>query len=157
MIDLKNISRVYFIGIGGIGMSALARYFLSKNIIVCGYDKTSSALTVELEKQGMQIHYEDNVEMLDKAAQLIIYTPAIPATHTELNYYKQNNYPLAKRSDVLEAITNDTFNICVAGTHGKTTISAMIAHILRHSGFGCNAFLGGVAVNYNTNFSLHIL
>ncbi len=152
MIDIKNISRVYFIGIGGIGMSALARYFLSKNIFVSGYDKSETTLTAALSNEGMQINYEDKAELLDKNADLIIYTPAIPTSHAQLNYYKQNNYQLAKRSDVLQAITSATYNICVAGTHGKTTISAMIAHILRHTGYGCNAFLGGVATNYNTNF-----
>lgn len=152
MIDIKNIKRVYFIGIGGIGMSALARYFISKNIFVSGYDKTETPLTAELLKEGAQINYDDKMELLDKNADLIIYTPAIPLSHAQLNYYKQNNYQLAKRSDVLQAITNHTYNICVAGTHGKTTISAMIAYILRHTGYGCNAFLGGIAANYNTNF-----
>ena len=133
-------------------MSALARYFMSKNISVSGYDKTSSPLTQKMEKEGMNIHYEDNVELLDKNADLVVYTPAIPKDQKELNYYKDNGYDLVKRSDLLQEITRSTFNICIAGTHGKTTISTMVAHILRHSGFGCNAFLGGISVNYDTNF-----
>jgi UDP-N-acetylmuramate--alanine ligase len=152
MKDLKNISRVYFIGIGGIGMSASARYFLSKNVVVSGYDKTSTPLSRQLESEGMHIHYEDKVDLIDKNADLVVYTPAIPKDHKEFNYYKDHNYDLAKRSDVLQQITKSSFNICIAGTHGKTTISTMVAYILRHSGFGCNAFLGGVSVNYHTNF-----
>ncbi|HEV8079455.1 MAG TPA: Mur ligase domain-containing protein, partial [Chitinophagaceae bacterium] len=152
MIDLKNISSVYFIGIGGIGMSALARYFSSKGVTVSGYDKTETNLSRQLEKEGIKIHYTDDINLLDKNAQLVVYTPAVPKEHREFNYYQQNNYQLLKRSDVLGNITEDCFNICVAGTHGKTTISAMIAHILRDSGFGCNAFLGGISVNYNSNF-----
>src|SRR6185312_15443715 len=152
MKDFTNISRVYFIGIGGIGMSALARYFVSKKVIVSGYDKTPTPLTLQMESEGMLIHYEDNIELLDKKADLVVYTPAIPMDHKEFNFYKDNNYELAKRSDVLQQITASSYNICIAGTHGKTTISTMVAHILRHSGFGCNAFLGGISVNYDTNF-----
>ena len=152
MVDLKNISRIYFIGIGGIGMSALARYFVSKGVTVSGYDKAETSLSKQLEKEGIKIHYTDDINLLDKDAQLVVYTPAVPKEHKEVVYYLKNNYPLLKRSDVLEKITDASFNICVAGTHGKTTISAMIAHILRDSGYGCNAFLGGVSVNYNTNF-----
>ncbi|MEP6713608.1 MAG: UDP-N-acetylmuramate--L-alanine ligase [Ferruginibacter sp.] len=146
------LGAVFFLGIGGIGMSAIARYFNSKGHKVSGYDKTQTILTKQLEQEGMQIHYEDNVALIDKNAKLVVYTPAIPAGHTELNYYQQNNYTLLKRSDVLGMITKSNFNICVAGTHGKTTTSAMVAHILRDSGYGCNAFLGGIATNYNTNF-----
>jgi UDP-N-acetylmuramate--alanine ligase len=152
MVDLKNISRVYFIGIGGIGMSALARYFSSKGVTVSGYDKTETNLSKQLKTEGIHIHYTDNINLLDKDAQLIVYTPAVPKDHKEFIYYQQNNYTLLKRSDVLGKITDGCFNICVAGTHGKTTISAMIAHILRDSGYGCNAFLGGISTNYNTNF-----
>lgn len=119
---------------------------------VSGYDKTPTELTSRLEKEGIAVHYEDNVELADKTAGIVVYTPAIPADHAELNYFKENNYTLLKRSDVLGLVTKDTYNICVAGTHGKTTTSAMIAHILRHSGYGCNAFLGGIATNYGTNF-----
>ncbi|HEY5371415.1 MAG TPA: UDP-N-acetylmuramate--L-alanine ligase [Hanamia sp.] len=152
MKDITNISRIYFIGIGGIGMSALARYFLSKGVVVSGHDKTSTPLSRQMEKEGMFIHYEDNVQLLDKNAELVVYTPAIPGDHKEFNFYKDNNYELVKRSDVLQQITQSSYNICIAGTHGKTTISTMVAHILRHSGFGCNAFLGGISVNYDTNF-----
>ena len=133
-------------------MSALARYFLSKKIAVSGYDKTSTTLTQQMEKEGMHIHYEDTVELLDKNADLVVYTPAIPKDQKEFNYYKDNGYDVAKRSDVLQEITRTSFNICIAGTHGKTTISTMVAHILRHTGYGCNAFLGGISVNYHTNF-----
>jgi UDP-N-acetylmuramate--alanine ligase len=152
MKDLKTISRIYFIGIGGIGMSALARYFLSKKIIISGYDKTSTPLTQQMEAEGIAIHYEDSIDRLDKNADVVVYTPAIPKDQKEFNYYKDNNYELVKRSDVLQQITSSSYNICIAGTHGKTTISIMTAHILRHTGFGCNAFLGGISVNYNTNF-----
>jgi UDP-N-acetylmuramate--alanine ligase len=143
---------VFFIGIGGIGMSALARYFNAKGIAVSGYDKTETSLCKQLTAEGINIHYEDNLEFIDKEARLVIYTPAVPKDHKELNYYLDNDYTVTKRSDLLGAITAGDFNICVAGTHGKTTTSSMVAHILRHSGFGCNAFLGGIAVNYNTNF-----
>ncbi len=152
MKDLNTISRVYFLGIGGIGMSAIARYFLNKNVSVSGYDKTPTVLSNQLEKEGANIHFEDNVQLLDKEAQLVIYTPAIPAAHTELNWYRDNGYEVVKRSDVLSEISKKSFNICVAGTHGKTTISTMIAHLLRDTGYGCNAFLGGISVNYNTNY-----
>ena len=133
-------------------MSALARYFHSKNIKVSGYDKTETTLTKQLQQEGIAIHYEDNIDLIDKDANVVVYTPAIPAEHKELNYYKINKYEVVKRSDVLQWITEASFNICVAGTHGKTTITSMIAHILRDSGYGCNAFLGGIAANYNTNF-----
>ncbi len=143
---------VFFLGIGGIGMSALARYFNTNGVSVSGYDKTETALCRELVAEGIRVHYEDNIEFIDKNAKLVIYTPAVPKDHKELNYYLNNNYTVTKRSDVLGAITSRGFNICVAGTHGKTTTSSMVAHILRHSGYGCNAFLGGIAVNYNNNF-----
>jgi UDP-N-acetylmuramate--alanine ligase len=146
---------LYFIGIGGIGMSALARYFHSRGNKVSGYDKTSTELTKELEAEGINIHYEDNVELAPKNADLIVYTPAVPATHSELQFYRDNGYMVVKRSDVLGTITGSSFNVCVAGTHGKTTTTTMIAHILRHSGYGCNAFLGGISANYGTNFWLN--
>ncbi|MEX1203436.1 MAG: UDP-N-acetylmuramate--L-alanine ligase [Ferruginibacter sp.] len=147
-----NLQSVYFIGIGGIGMSAIARYFVSRGVKVSGYDKTSTILTKQLEKEGMHIHYEDNVELIDKEADIVVFTPAIPASHSEFNFYRDQQYPLMKRSEVLGLITESHFNICVAGTHGKTTTSAMVAHILRHTGYSCNAFLGGIASNYDTNF-----
>ena len=148
----KSVSSIYFIGIGGIGMSALARYFHSKGVRVSGYDKTPSSLTKELELEGMSIHYEEKVELIPKDAELVVYTPAVPKEHKELVYYQKNGYKVVKRSDVLQIATESSFNICVAGTHGKTTITTMIAHLLRHTGYGCNAFLGGISVNYGTNF-----
>lgn len=151
-MQLANIKRIYFLGIGGIGMSALARYFNSRGLAVSGYDRTATPLTRQLEKEGIAVHYEDNTALIDKAADLVVYTPAIPKEHAGLNYYRDQQYTVVKRSDVLGAVTAATFNICVAGTHGKTTTSTMMAHILRHSGFGCNAFLGGIAVNYESNF-----
>jgi UDP-N-acetylmuramate--alanine ligase len=151
-MDITTIKKVYFIGIGGIGMSALARYFRFRGAEVSGYDKTVTPLTRELEKEGIAIHYEEEPDGIPKDAELVVYTPAVPKEHKELLYYQQHDYTVWKRSDVLGAITNSSFNICIAGTHGKTTTSAMIAHILRHSGYGCNAFLGGIAVNYNSNF-----
>lgn len=152
MTDIKDIKRIYFLGIGGIGMSALARYFNSKGAVVSGYDKTETVLTRQLLAEGIKVHYEDAIELIDPEANLVVYTPAIPKDHRELNYLLQNNYSVVKRSDVLGMITNSSFNICVAGTHGKTTTSTMLAHILRDSGYGCNAFLGGIAANYNSNF-----
>ncbi|HLK30699.1 MAG TPA: UDP-N-acetylmuramate--L-alanine ligase [Puia sp.] len=152
MTDINNINRIYFIGIGGIGMSALARYFKFHGKNVSGYDKTETPLTKQLVSEGIPVHYSEDLGLAPKDAEMIVYTPAIPKEHKELVFYQQNNYTLLKRSDVLGSITKSSFNICVAGTHGKTTITTMIAHILRHSGYGCNAFLGGIAVNYNSNF-----
>lgn len=152
MSTLNNIRKIYFIGIGGIGMSALARYFKAKGADVSGYDKTSTPLTRELEASGIAIHYEERVDLAPKDADAIVYTPAIPAQHAELVYYRENGYTVVKRSDVLQWITEGSFNICVGGTHGKTTVTSMTAHLLRHTGYGCNAFLGGIAANYNTNF-----
>ena len=152
MHKLDTIKNIYFIGIGGIGMSALARYFVSKGCVVNGYDKTKTILTEALSELGIKIHYEDNIDLIDKNASIVVYTPAIPESHSELAYYRANGYEVVKRSDVLGWITEGTVNICVAGTHGKTTVSTMIAHLLRDSGYGCTAFLGGIAANYNTNF-----
>jgi UDP-N-acetylmuramate--alanine ligase len=152
MIDINKISSVYFLGIGGIGMSALARYFNEQGVKVSGYDKTETALTKKLMDEGIDIHFTDDVSLIDKNADVVVYTPAVPSSHSELNFYKDNNYTLLKRSDVLGLLTEKSFNVCVAGTHGKTTTSAMVAHILKDSGFGCNAFLGGIAANYDTNY-----
>ena len=152
MMDINKISAVYFLGIGGIGMSALARYFNEKGIKVSGYDKTETPLTDKLIAEGIQIHFVDDVNLIDKNADIVVYTPAVPTNHAELNFYKDNNYNLLKRSDVLGLLTKDSFNVCVAGTHGKTTTSAMVANILKDSGYGCNAFLGGIAANYDTNY-----
>ncbi len=151
-MNVREINRVYFIGIGGIGMSALARYFRKQGAIVKGYDKTKSELTQHLESEGIEVHYTDDVALLDKEAQLVVYTPAIPKDHKELNWYRDNSYSVYKRSDVLQWITQSLFAITVAGTHGKTTISTMIAYLLRETGYGCNAFLGGISVNYNSNY-----
>lgn len=151
-MKIEDIHNIYFIGAGGIGMSAIERFFISRGIKVSGYDKMETVLTRQLQAEGMSIHFEDAVHLLDKDAQLVVYTPAIPKDHVELNWYKNNGYPVVKRSDVLEWITKDTFNICIGGTHGKTTVSSMTGHILRHTGYGCNAFLGGITVNYNSNF-----
>jgi UDP-N-acetylmuramate--alanine ligase len=152
MVDLNDIKKIYFIGIGGIGMSALARYFRFHGKEVSGYDRTSTTLTHQLEAEGIAIHYDDDPAAAPRDADLVVYTPAVPKDHQELTWYQQHGYPLYKRSDVLGMITNSSFNICVAGTHGKTTVTTMVAHILRHSGYGCNAFLGGISVNYNSNF-----
>jgi len=154
---LKNFSFnegdvVYMIGIGGIGMSALARYFFARKCKVVGYDKTQTGLTKSLEEIGIKISYTDDIESVEKNAKVVVYTPAIPATHIGLQFYRDNQYLVVKRSDVLQWISENTFNICIAGTHGKTTVTSMVAHILRDSNYGCTAFLGGIAANYNTNF-----
>jgi UDP-N-acetylmuramate--alanine ligase len=151
-MDIGKLKIVYLIGIGGIGMSALARYFNERGIRVSGYDRHPTSLTRELEAEGISIHYREDISKADLSAQLVIYTPAIPSMHAELQYFRENGYEVVKRSDVLQVITQDLFSITIAGTHGKTTISTLIAHILRHSGFGCYAFLGGISVNYQTNF-----
>ena len=152
--DLKSIKKLFFLGIGGIGMSALARYFKSQGAEVSGYDKTQTHLTDELESEGIHVMFEDDVEKMPRELDLVVYTPAIPKDHKGFNFYKDNGYELRKRSEVLGIISADKFTIAVAGSHGKTTVSAMIAHILTESGFGCSAFLGGIAVNYNSNFLL---
>jgi UDP-N-acetylmuramate--alanine ligase len=136
-------------------MSALARYFNTQGVFVSGYDKTPTALTDSLVEEGIAIHFEDDLNQIDKAATVIVYTPAIPAEHKELNYYRDNHYLVVKRSDVLQWVTENAFTIGIAGTHGKTTTTSMTAHILRHTGYGCNAFLGGIASNYDTNFWSH--
>lgn len=147
-----KLTHIYFIGIGGIGMSAIARYYNTQGVKVSGYDKTKTELTKQLVAEGIEIHYEDNIELAPKQVDFVVYTPAIPKDHSELNFYINNNYKVYKRSDVLKIITENSFNICVAGTHGKTTTTTMIGHLLRDTGYGCNAFLGGIASNYNTNF-----
>ncbi len=151
-IHINDIKAVYFIGIGGIGMSAIARYFKFLGRQVSGYDRTETAITRQLEKEGIAIHYTEDVDGLPKEVDYVVYTPAIPKDNKELVFYQSNRYHVVKRSDILKVITSDTFNICIAGTHGKTTTSTMVAHLLRDSGRGCNAFLGGISANYNTNF-----
>lgn len=151
-MNVRELKRVYFVGIGGIGMSALARYFHEQGVRVSGYDRTETELTKQLVAEGIGVHYTDDITLADKETELVVYTPAIPANHTELNWYRDNQYPVYKRSDVLQWITEALFSITVAGTHGKTTISTMIGYLLRETGYGCNAFLGGISVNYNSNY-----
>ena len=158
-MDINDIKSVYFVGIGGIGMSAIARYFLSKGIFVAGYDKTPSNLTEELQKEGAEIHYEEDEALIpecckDKDTTLVIYTPAIPSDHKELVYFEQNGFDIEKRAQVLGALTRAYKGLCVAGTHGKTTTSTMAAHLLHQSKVDCNAFLGGISKNYKTNYIL---
>jgi len=150
--EIKKIRSVYFIGIGGIGMSAIARFFHSNGIEVSGYDRSETGMIKELVAEGIEIHFDENAETIPKNVDLVVYTPAVPEDHKELVFYQQNGYKVVKRSDVLQMITESSFNICVAGTHGKTTTATMIAHLLRDSGYGCSAFLGGISVNYGTNF-----
>lgn len=150
---------VYFVGAGGIGMSALERYFLSQGLVVAGYDRTSCPLTEELRAEGADIHYEDNPELIpaacrDKAETLVVYTPAIPEDHRELTYFRENGFDIQKRAQVLGTLTRSMKGLCVAGTHGKTTTSSMTAHLLHQSHVGCNAFLGGITKNYGTNYLL---
>lgn len=158
-MEINTIKSVYFIGIGGIGMSAIARYFLHKGILVGGYDKTPSELTEKLISEGASIHYEENIHLIPEACKdntscLVIYTPAIPSSHKELKYFTQNGFEIEKRAQVLGALTRSHKGLCVAGTHGKTTTSSMTAHLLHQSHIDCNAFLGGITKNYGTNYIL---
>jgi len=156
---INNIKQAYFIGIGGIGMSAIARYFNAIGITVFGYDKTPSLLTDALIEEGIKIHFEDNINLveesflaIDRSEVLIVITPAVPKAHKELNYFQQNEYVIKKRAEVLGMITASTYTAAVAGTHGKTTTSTILTHILKSSGYDVTAFLGGIAKNYNSNF-----
>ncbi|MFZ9240243.1 MAG: UDP-N-acetylmuramate--L-alanine ligase [Chitinophagaceae bacterium] len=151
-INISNIHKVYFIGIGGIGMSAIARYFLSLGIGVYGYDKTSTRLTNALSQEGAVISFKDDPSSCPVDVDMVIYTPAIPSDSGIMQFYNQLQKPLLKRSDALGLISKNSYNICIAGTHGKTTISTMVAHVLRDAAYGCNAFLGGISSNYETNF-----
>ncbi len=158
-MDINNITAVYFVGAGGIGMSALIRYFLSKGKMVAGYDKTPSGLTEQLNCEGTVIHYEDNVDLIpdgftDPEKTLVVYTPAVPEDHSELSYFRENGFEVMKRARVLGEITGCNRGLCVAGTHGKTTTSSMVAHLLKQSHVDCNAFLGGILKNYNSNLML---
>ena len=158
-MDIKDIKAVYFIGAGGIGMSAIARYFIHQGMVVAGYDKTPSELTKRLEKEGMIIHYEESVDEIPHACKksascLVVYTPAIPEDHKELVYFRENGFEVQKRAQVLGTLTRQYKGLCVAGTHGKTTTSTMCAHIMNQSHLECNAFLGGISKNYGTNYLL---
>lgn len=158
-MELKDIKAVYFIGAGGIGMSAIARYFIHKGMVVAGYDKTPSELTRRLEKEGMLIHYEESVDEIPHACKkpastLVVYTPAIPADHKELTFFREGEFEIEKRAQVLGTLTRTHKGLCVAGTHGKTTTSTMCAHIMHQSQQDCNAFLGGISKNYGTNYIL---
>ncbi|GHT38800.1 UDP-N-acetylmuramate--L-alanine ligase [Bacteroidia bacterium] len=159
MKNLNDIQALYFIGAGGIGMSNLVRYFLAEGKMVGGYDRVESALTRELNAEGAQIHYQDDVALIsdvfkDTKNTLVVWTPAIPADHSELVYFRTSGFEMMKRAQVLGEITKTKRGICVAGTHGKTTTSSMIAHLLKQSPIDCNAFLGGILKNYNTNLLL---
>ncbi len=159
-MNLDNIHSVYFLGIGGIGMSAIARYFNAKGKSVSGYDKTSTPLTDELQAEGIQIHFDDTLESIpfpirnQKEEVLVIMTPAVPESHNGLNFFKNGGFTIKKRSEVLGILTEQSYTIAVAGTHGKTTTSSMIAHILKASNVDCTAFLGGITKNYNSNLLL---
>lgn len=158
-MELKDIKAVYFIGAGGIGMSAIARFFIHRGVVVAGYDRTPSTLTKQLEKEGMLIHYDENLEEIPhackgKAACLVVYTVAIPSTHKELTWFRDNGFEVQKRAQVLGILTRTHKGLCVAGTHGKTTTSTMCAHIMHQSHVDCNAFLGGISKNYGTNYIL---
>lgn len=156
-MELKDIKAVYFVGAGGIGMSAIARYFIRKGVVVAGYDKTPSELTKQLEREGALLHYEENVDEIPHACRdpkqcLVIYTPAIPAEHKELQYFRANGFTVEKRAQVLGTLTRTHKGLCVAGTHGKTSTSTMCAHIMHQGHIDCNAFLGGISKNYSTNY-----
>ncbi|MCI6489632.1 MAG: UDP-N-acetylmuramate--L-alanine ligase [Prevotella sp.] len=156
-MELKDIKAVYFVGAGGIGMSAIARYFIRKGMVVAGYDKTPSELTKQLEREGALLHYEENTDEIPHACRdpkqcLVIYTPAIPAEHKELQYFRANGFTVEKRAQVLGTLTRTHKGLCVAGTHGKTSTSTMCAHIMHQGHIDCNAFLGGISKNYSTNY-----
>ncbi|EFA97552.1 UDP-N-acetylmuramate--L-alanine ligase [Hoylesella timonensis] len=158
-MDIKEIKSVYFLGAGGIGMSAIARYFLHKGLVVAGYDKTPSALTHRLEQEGMLLHYDENIDEIPHACRnpqvcMVVYTPAIPESHMELQYFKSNGFEVLKRAQVLGLLTRTHRGLCFAGTHGKTTTSTMCAHIMHQSHVDCNAFLGGISKNYGSNYIL---
>lgn len=156
---MQDIKAVYFVGAGGIGMSAIARYFINRGLVVAGYDKTPSALTLQLEKEGMLIHYEEDIDQIPQACRdkehcLVIYTPAIPSEHAELQFFRNGGFDIQKRAQVLGTLTKSLKGLCFAGTHGKTTTSTMCAHIMHQSSADCNAFLGGISKNYGTNYIL---
>ena len=151
-MKLEDIKKIYFIGIGGIGMSALARYFNNRQIEVFGYDKTETTLTKKLVSEGMKIHFEDDISQIPEGVNLVVFTPAIPNSHGELNYFLENNFPVKKRSEVLGIISRSKKTIGVAGTHGKTSTSSILTWMLKVGGVDCTAFLGGIAQNFESNF-----
>lgn len=156
-MKVEDIKSVYFVGAGGIGMSALVRYFLAKKIAVAGYDRVATPLTATMQKEGADIHFEDNPDLIptefrDKESTLVVYTPAIPYSHQELSYFRDNGFEIQKRAQVLGTLTRSLKGLCVAGTHGKTTTTTMISHLLMQSPDKCNAFLGGISKNYGTNY-----
>lgn len=152
-MDLGKLKKVFFLGIGGIGMSAIARYFNSNGVAVYGYDKTASSLTKKLEEEGMKIHYDEDLSLIPEDLDLVVYTPAIPKSNLEFKYFeKQEDLPFLKRAVVLGKICSNGFTVAIAGSHGKTTITAMLAHVLNQAGFSANAFIGGISVNYESNF-----
>jgi UDP-N-acetylmuramate--alanine ligase len=152
LMNISSIRKAYFIGIGGIGMSALARFFHHHGVSVSGFDRTETELTKSLNAEGIFTHYDEDPSKCPTDADIVVYTPAISSDNKIIRNCLERNVQLLKRSDVLQIISKATYNICIAGTHGKTTTSAMVGHILRDSGFGCNAFLGGISTNYKTNF-----
>ncbi len=151
-MKLDQYKHIYFIGIGGIGMSAIARYFLSRGKEVSGYDRTHTKLTRTLEDEGMHIHYEDKVALIPHGVDLVVFTPAIPKDHQELNWFKSQNIPMMKRAEALGIISKDKNSVCIAGTHGKTTTSSLVTHVLKNGGIDISAFLGGVTLDYDSNF-----
>ncbi len=150
-MELSKLKNIYFLGIGGIGMSALARFFASKGVSVSGYDKTSTPLTKELEKEGISIHYADDTSLIPQSPDLVIYTPAIPADLLEWEHVHNLGCPIMKRSEILGLLSKDYFTIAIAGTHGKTSITSMVAHILQSAGMKITAFMGGISKNYHSN------
>ena len=156
---MENFKNIYFLGIGGIGMSALARYFNAKGYAVAGYDRTASALTRSLESEGIPVHYQDDVKLipsgfLDKNTTVVVYTPAVPSTMSEMVWFRENGFSVQKRSQILGEVTRMSRGLCVSGTHGKTTTSTMLTHLLHNSSVGCSAFLGGISKNFSNNLVL---
>ncbi|MCP4440548.1 MAG: UDP-N-acetylmuramate--L-alanine ligase [Aureispira sp.] len=151
-MNIDSLKRLYFVGIGGIGMSALARYFNGLGIEVFGYDRVETTLTKNLVAEGMQIHYEDRVDLIPEGIDMVVFTPAIPKEHKELQYFRANNFIIKKRAEVLGIISRNRKAIGVAGTHGKTTTSAILTHVLKTCEIDCTAFLGGIARNFESNF-----
>jgi len=152
MLKLKDIQKIYFIGVGGIGMSALARYFNQNGKEVFGYDKIETSLTRKLVKEGIEIHYKDDVTQIPKNIDLVVFTPAVPSTHAELTYFRTNGFPVKKRAEVLGLISKEKQTIAIAGTHGKTSTCSILTYLLKVGGIDCTAFLGGIAYNFGSNY-----